>query len=224
MASSADISGLYAITDEELLPAGQLLNAVHRALQGGARVVQYRDKTKDSRKRLAQAEGLQHLCAGFGRPLIINDDVALAVRVGAAGVHIGREDGAVAAARTALGAGRLIGVSCYNDLDLARAAVTQGADYVAFGRVYPSATKPGDIYAPLHLIRAAAAELSCPVVAIGGITANNAGPVIAAGATAVAVIGDLFSSGDVAAAARAIANLFPDRPETAIGSAISLDH
>ena len=209
MAKSVDISGLYAITDETLLPDAYLPAGVAKALQGGARLVQYRDKSGDVAKRRRQAAALQEVCRAHGRPLIINDDVALAVQVAAAGVHLGRDDFSVAQARAVLGRDALIGVSCYNELERAASAVRQGADYVAFGRVYPSATKPGEIYADLDLIRRAAIELPCPVVAIGGITAANAAPVIAAGASAVAVIGDLFGAADIAAAASAIASLFP---------------
>lgn len=209
MVSSADIRGLYAITDEHLLPPERLCAAVERALAGGAGMVQYRDKSADNAKRSHQARQLAEICAAYQKPLIINDDIALAVQVAAAGVHLGRDDLSVAQARTALGRDALIGVSCYNELERASSAVRQGADYVAFGRVYPSATKPGEIYADLDLIRRAAIELPCPVVAIGGITAANAAPVIAAGASAVAVIGDLFGASDIAAAARAIASLFP---------------
>ena len=186
------IKGLYAIADTGVL--------------GGARLIQYRDKSTDTRRREREAEVLAALCQRHSALLIINDDPQLAARVGA-GVHIGRDDADIAAARSQLGAA-LIGVSCYNRLDLARSAEAAGADYVAFGRFYSSDTKPDAVQANLVLLEAARAELALPVVAIGGITADNAGPLIAAGASAVAVIGDIFQADDIRSACERYRPLF----------------
>lgn len=205
--------GLYVITDADLLPDAALEAAVAAAIAGGARVVQYRDKSDDAARRHAQAAALVALCHARGVPLIVNDDVALAAAVGAAGVHVGKDDAALAAARAALGPQALIGVSCYADLALARAAVAGGADYVAFGAFFPSRIKPGAVRADPALLRAARAELPCPIVAIGGITAGNGAGLVAAGADSLAVISDVFGATDMRAAAAALAALFgPEAP------------
>lgn len=197
--------GLYAITDG---PRADLLEAVAQALAGGARVLQYRDKTTDSTRRQAEAAALKRLCDAYAVPLLVNDDVALAVAVGADGVHLGRDDGEVAAARAALGAGAIVGVSCYDSLDRARAAAAAGADYVAFGAFFPSPTKPHAARASLDLLRQSAA-LGLPRVAIGGITPDNACGLVEAGADFLAVISAVFGATDVRAAAQRFARLYP---------------
>ncbi len=200
--------GLYAITDSLLLSDGQLLTAVEQALRGGARLVQYRDKSDDIARRLHQARILNALCQRYQAPLIINDDVELAAQVGAAGVHVGRDDPALATARTRLGENALIGVSCYDRLDLAITAAQAGADYVAFGAFFPSPTKPTEIRASLELLKEARQTLQVPIVAIGGITPDNAPSLLAAGADALAVISAVFAQPDIEAAARRFAVLF----------------
>jgi len=197
--------GLYAITDG---PRIDLLEVVAQALAGGARVLQYRDKTADAARRHAEAAALKQLCDTHAVPLIVNDDVALAVAVGAAGVHLGRDDDDVAAARAALGAGAIIGVSCYDSLERARAAAAAGADYVAFGAFFPSPTKPQAVRASLDLLRQSA-TLGVPRVAIGGITPDNAPSLVEAGADFLAVISAVFATPDVCAAAQRFARLYP---------------
>lgn len=205
--------GLYAITDASL--AGDALaEQVEAAIAGGARVIQYRDKGDDARRRETEARALLAVCERHGVPLLINDDLALAARIGAHGVHIGRDDGALADARARLGTDAIIGVSCYNRLELAQQAAAEGADYVAFGRFFPSTTKPGAVQASPAVLAAARRDLSCPLVAIGGITAENGRPLIEAGADMLAVIRGVFAAPDITAAARRIAQLFND-PETA---------
>jgi len=204
--------GLYAITDRALC-GDHLTERVAQAIAGGARVIQYRDKTRDHARRRAEAEALLALCRAHGVPLLINDDVALASTIGADGVHIGREDGALADARAALGPQAIIGVSCYDRLGLAEQAVASGADYVAFGRFFPSRSKPQAVQAPLELLHRARRELPCPVVAIGGITAQNGQPLIEAGADLLAVIAGVFDHPDVAATARRISQLFQTHSE-----------
>jgi len=195
--------GLYAITPDfaELEP---LLRKVEQALKAGVALLQYRNKIISKDKRLLQAKELAPLARGYGVPLIINDDVEIAAAVGANGVHLGREDGDLAAARAKL-PGRILGASCYDDLDKARAAVRAGANYVAFGSVFPSPTKPAAVRAPLSLFEH---DLGVPLCAIGGITLRNAPPLIAAGADLLAVISDLFDAPDIAERAGEYRRLF----------------
>lgn len=200
--------GLYAITDAALLPDDRLVTAVEQALLGGARLVQYRDKSSDGARRLTQARTLNALCRRHDVPLIINDDVELAAQIGAAGVHIGKDDPALATARARLGATALIGVSCYDCLALALDAERAGADYIAFGAFFPSPTKPAEIQAPLGLLREAKITLTVPIVAIGGITPDNAPSLLNAGADALAVVSAVFAQPDIQAAARRFAALF----------------
>jgi thiamine-phosphate pyrophosphorylase len=202
------LTGLYAITDAKLTPGAALIPAVEAALRGGARVIQYRDKGGDSARREHEAAALSTLCRAHGALLIVNDDVELAALVGAAGVHLGRDDPQLAAARKRLGAGAIIGVSCYNQLTRAQAAAEQGADYAAFGRFFPSHTKPDAVAATPELLRAARRTLALPLVAIGGITPENGGLLLEAGADMLAVIHGVFGQADIEAAARRFAALF----------------
>jgi thiamine-phosphate pyrophosphorylase len=202
------IVGLYAVADSAYLPDSGFVPAVRAALDGGARVIQYRDKKSEPRQREAMARALTALCREHDVPLLINDDVALAAVVGAAGVHIGRDDPDIGAARATLGPAALIGVSCYNELWRAQAAQEAGADYVAFGRFFPSRTKPQAVPAAPELLRAARAVLHIPIVAIGGITPENGGSLIEAGADALAVIEGVFGQSDIRAAALRYARLF----------------
>lgn len=203
------IQGLYAVTRTPAADLPRLLAEVEAALAGGARVVQLRDKTSDFGTRLEAALCLNTLCRAYGAVFLVNDDVAVAQAAGAHGVHLGREDTAIEAARARLGAAAIIGASCYNRLDLARRAVLRGADYVAFGRFFPSRTKPEAVPAGLDLLRRARRELKVPLVAIGGITVDNGGALVAAGAHALAVVGGLFDADDVTERARRFAELFP---------------
>lgn len=205
MSSVSGLRGLYAIADTGVLGPGLFEAAVEAALAGGACVVQYRDKSADRQRRASQATTLVTLCRKHGAVALVNDDVELALQVNADGVHVGRDDGDPAAARERLGSGRILGVSCYDDLARAREAVALGADYVAFGSVFPSSTKPGAVHAPLELFARARDELDVPLCAIGGITADNAAEVFAAGADLVAIIRDLFLARDIRARAARIA-------------------
>jgi len=202
------ITGLYAIADSTYLTTDQFVPAVRAALDGGARVIQYRDKKCEPKQRETIAHALNVLCREHNVPLLINDDVALAAVVGPAGVHLGRDDPNIAAARAALGPAALIGVSCYNELARAQAAQDAGADYVTFGRFFPSRTKPQAVPAAPALLRAARAVLKIPIVAIGGITPENGATLIEAGADALAVIEGVFNQPDIRAAAERYARLF----------------
>lgn len=215
MSGAASPHGLYAVADGALLAGSRLTHAVARAIAGGAAIIQYRDKGTDPRQRHSQALALAQLCRAYGVPLIINDDMLLARTAGAAGVHLGRDDPPLEAARKLLGHDAIIGVSCYNDLSMAVEAQAAGADYVAFGAFFPSPTKPEAVRADTDLLRRAKARLQCPVVAIGGITPDNAPALIEAGADALAVINGVFGQPDPAAAARRFAGLFHHRPRRA---------
>ena len=205
------LRGLYAVTPD-LADTAELLRRARPVLQGGARLLQYRNKTAEALLRRAQAAALLGLCREHGARLIVNDDLALALESGADGAHLGREDGDPAAARAALGPGKILGVSCYNEMERAREAQRIGADYVAFGSFFASATKPGAVRAPLGLLAQAKRELGLPVAAIGGITLENAPQLLAAGADLLAVISDIFEAPDIRARASAYARLFAETP------------
>jgi len=205
--SDVGVRGLYAVTPDEP-DIGSLTRKVRKALAGGARILQYRNKSANAAVRSEQGTALLALCREARIPFVINDDLDLARAIGADGLHLGRDDVSIAAARAQLGEDKLLGVSCYDRLELALAAREAGADYVAFGSAFPSSTKPEATRAPLSLYREARARLDFPIVAIGGITTENAHKVIEAGADAVAVISALFDSPDIEAAARSFSRLF----------------
>jgi thiamine-phosphate pyrophosphorylase len=200
------LAGLYAITPDEQR-TDVLVAKVGQVLRGGASLLQYRNKTASPALRLEQGRALAALCSAAGALFIVNDDLALALELGADGVHLGAEDGDLAEARRCLGQGNLLGVSCYDSVELAAAAVQAGADYVAFGSVFSSGTKPGAVRAPLSIFAEARRRVTLPLVAIGGITLQNAPQVFAAGADAVAVISALFDAADVAASAAGFTRL-----------------
>lgn len=201
--------GLYGITDSRLTPPDRLLASVEAALRGGAVMIQYREKHAPAAERLAQARSLQTLCQSAGVPLLINDDPELARRVNAAGAHVGQGDASVAEARKLLGDQAIIGVTCHADLALGQAGLSQGADYLAFGRFFTSSTKPGAPAASPAVLTEAKA-LGLPLTAIGGVTAENGEPLIRAGADLLAVVGGLFggSDDDIERRARDFARLF----------------
>ena len=192
--------GLYAITQPDGKAIAEVVADVEAALRGGAAVIQYRDKAPLDALRLAQE--LLAVCRAFAVPLLINDSIELAAAVGADGVHLGRDDGALAEARQHLGAHAIIGVSCYNSVERAEQLAAQGADYVAFGRFFPSSSKPLAAPAELDSLRLAKQRLSVPIVAIGGIVPDNGASLLAAGADLLAVIGGVFSHDPEAGARR----------------------
>ena len=204
------LRGLYAITDSQLLAGGKLLPYVEAALDGGATLLQYRDKSTDDARRLREAEALKSLCERYGASLLINDDAELAARLGV-GVHLGQGDGSLSAARALLGRKAIIGGTCLSQLELAEQAAREGASYVAFGRFFNSFTKPGAPAATLELVQQARATVQLPVCAIGGITLDNAAPLVAGGVSLLAVIHALFSADtaqEVNRRARAFSALF----------------
>ncbi|AIN61773.1 thiamine phosphate synthase [Pseudomonas soli] len=203
------LRGLYAITDSQLL-AGRFLSHVEAALEGGVRLLQYRDKSDDTAPRLREAEALKTLCERYGTELIINDDAELAARLGV-GVHLGQTDGPLTPARALLGRQAIIGSTCHASLDLAQQAANEGASYVAFGRFFNSVTKPGAPAASVDLLEQARAQVKLPIAVIGGITLDNAAPLVAHGADLLAVIHGLFgadSAQEVTRRARAFNALF----------------
>ena len=207
MSQTPCIKGLYAITPD-CVDTPDLLRRARLALSGGARVLQYRNKAAVASLRLSQATALSELAREFAVPFIVNDDVRLAAHVDADGVHLGVTDSGLIAARAVLGKRKIIGISCYNRLPLARDAVDAGADYVAFGAFFSSSVKPDAVLADVELLHQARAEFAVPLVAIGGITAQNGALLVNAGADALAVISALFDAADMQAAAQDFSKLF----------------
>ena len=205
----ADLRGLYAVTPE-CTDGARLLADVGAALHGGCRLVQYRDKAMPMPERVARARALRELTRAHDARLLINDDLALCLLVGADGVHLGKDDGSLALARALLGPQRLLGASCYDDFAAAAAAARAGADYVAFGAFFPSPTKPLAARATVDLLARAKSELGVATCAIGGITLATAPALTVAGADLLAVITDLFGAPDIAARAAAYQHLFED--------------
>jgi len=201
------LAGLYAVTPDEAR-TDILLRKVDQALAGGAAALQYRNKTAAPELKLEQGRALAALCRTAGAAFIVNDDVALALELDADGAHLGADDGDLAEARRRLGPGKLLGASCYDRIELAAAAVQAGVDYLAFGSVFSSVTKPGAVRAPLTLFAEARRRFQLPLVAIGGINLQNAPQVFAAGADAVAVISAVFDAGDIAEHAAAFTQLY----------------
>ena len=202
------LHGLYAITDASLMPANIFNTKAEQALQGGAKIIKYRDKSQDLSKRLQQAKFLKKICLQHKALLIINDDIQLAIETNADGVHIGINDISLAEARTKLGLKKIIGISCYNQFELAQQAEKEGADYIAFGSFFSSPTKPDAKPASIDLLEKAKNQLSIPVCAIGGININNAGILLDAGADMLAVISGVIGEQDVTAASLKFKNLF----------------
>ena len=214
--SRTRLSGLYGITDSSLQPTTQdLLTAAEQALDGGMKMLQYREKRLPTAQQESQAKQLRQLCIQYDALLIVNDDVELALAVDAHGVHLGKSDGNTGLARQQLGSDRIIGTSCYNQIELAIQAQEQGADYVAFGRFFDSLTKPDAVQAMPELLTRAKKQLSIPLCAIGGIRLDNALVVVEQGADMIAVIHDLFSAQDVQQRARDFSALFSSQQVSA---------
>jgi len=202
------LRGLYAITDSHSISADLFDLSIQQVLQGGARIIQYRDKSHDEKKRLSQANSLRKLCDRYDALLIINDDIDLALSTNADGVHLGKDDVSLTDARKKLGHRFIIGRSCYNNIDLAIEAEKDGANYIALGAIYKSPTKPEAPCITLDFIQYASTVLSVPICAIGGITTQNANAVIEAGVDMIAVISDLFSHDDIQARSKALSCMF----------------
>ena len=197
-----NFSGIYPITDDAFMDRPGHEKAVGAVAGAGIAMLQFRVKHGDRAKARRQAARLLAICQGHEVPLIINDDVELCAQIGADGVHLGRTDHAIASARSALGVEAIIGATCHDSLELAGFAQAQGADYVAFGRFFPSVSKPQAPPARLENLRAAREALDLPIAAIGGINRENANQALAAGANLLAVIHAIFGAADPGAAAR----------------------
>ncbi len=190
------LHGLYAITDQQLMPEQRFCNMAEAALSAGARLIQYRDKSRDAHKRLTQARELRRLCNQYNALLIINDDIELTIKSEADGIHIGKDDASLSEVRKQLSADHIIGVSCYNDSTLAQRAIENGADYIAFGSFFGSQIKPDAPRASTQLIAQIKSTHSTPVCCIGGITRENCGELISQGTDMLAVISDVFATAD----------------------------
>lgn len=201
------MKGLYLVTPD-WDDTDRLLVASEQAIQGGATLLQYRHKTASEALRREQAEALLALCRTMKVPLIINDHVDLCEAIDADGIHVGGTDASVANVRARVGTDKIIGASCYGDLQLARDAKAAGASYVAFGGFYPSRVKKYAVTTPPDIVSRAISELNMPVCVIGGMTAENSKPLVALGAPMVAAISSVYSAEDPRSAAREFAELF----------------
>lgn len=204
------MKGLYIVTPD-WDDTEKLLRVTEQALQGGAALLQYRHKTADAALRQQQAEALLSLCRRYQRPFIINDYVELCLELDADGIHVGGTDASVAEVRAMVGADKIVGASCYGDLELAHAAYRAGASYVAFGGFYPSRVKKYPVTTSPDIVTRAKAEIAVPNVVIGGMTQENAVPLIAAGADMVAAISSVYLADDPTAAARSFVALFANK-------------
>ena len=202
------LKGLYIVTPD-MDDTAKLLEVTEKALKGGAELVQYRNKTATPEQRREQAKALQALCQRYGKPFIINDFVELCMELDADGVHVGESDEAVAAVRARVGSDKIVGASCYGDMDLVRKAHQAGASYVAFGGFYPSRIKKYPVTTELDIVAQMKKEIpSLPSVAIGGITLENAVPLVNHGVDMISVISSVYFADDPEAAARAFCQLF----------------
>lgn len=202
-----NLQGLYVITDPDLC-SSDIINNVEQAILGGAQVIQYRNKAGNKLQQRAEALALQSLCSQHERVFIINDDISLALEINADGVHLGQTDSNILEARKRLGDKKIIGITCHNDINAAIAAQTKTANYVAFGRFYPSLTKPSAPPADIDILQQAKSQLQIPIVAIGGISVENAPTLINAGADMLAVIHAVFGQSNILKAAADFKKLF----------------
>ncbi len=202
------LKGLYAITDEQLMTEQCFAQKAEAALQGGVKIIQYRDKSDDAKKRFQQASLLSSLCKQYQAICIINDDIELAKSVNAHGVHLGKDDASISNARQLLGENAIIGISCYNNIELAITAEKNAASYVAFGAMFSSPTKPDAIGAGPEIISTAKQQLATPVCAIGGITDKNIKQLIQQGTDMAAVISGLFAADDIKSTANLLSRHF----------------
>jgi len=207
MRDSFIIKGLYAITPD-MTDLNTLIQKTQSAIEGGAFMVQYRSKIQDRAVKMQQCAAILRLCREYDVPCIVNDDVEMCRVLKADGVHLGENDDNIAEVRRILGEDAIIGSSCYDQLDRAKQAQKEGASYVAFGAVFPTPTKPNAPRATLELLREAKSEIEIPIVAIGGITVNNAHDVIEAGADAIAVITSLYESNSIKETAETFLKMF----------------
>lgn len=202
------LKGLYIVTPD-WDDTAKLVEVTEKALKGGAELVQYRHKTASPEQRREQAKALQAVCKRYGKPFIINDFVDLAIELDADGVHVGESDEAVAAVRAKVGPNKIVGASCYGDMNLVRKAHEAGANYIAFGGFYPSRIKKYPVTTELDIVKQMKKEMpGLPSVAIGGITLENAVPLVERGVDMISVISSVYFADDPEAAARAFAKMY----------------
>jgi len=207
MRDSFIIKGLYAITPDSA-DLNTLIQKTKSAIEGGAFMVQYRSKIQDRDVKMQQCAAILRLCREHNVPCIVNDDVEMCRILEADGVHLGEKDDNIAEVRHILGEDAIIGSSCYDQLDRAKSAQKEGASYVAFGAMFPTSTKPNAPRASLALLKEAKREIEIPIVAIGGITVNNAHDVIKTGIDAIAVITSLYEAKSIKETAETFAKMF----------------
>lgn len=191
---------LYAVTDRSWLRGETLYNQVEKALRGGATMIQLREKEMSEDAFLAEAREIKQLCGRYGVPFLINDNVAIAAAVDADGVHVGQSDMEAGDVRRRLGSGKIIGVSAQN-VEQAMLAEQRGADYLGVGAVFHTGTKPDASDVSYETLTAICKAVSIPVVAIGGITADNVKELTGSGICGAAVVSALFAQEDIEAAA-----------------------
>jgi len=207
MRDSFIIKGLYAITPD-MADLNTLIQKTQSAIEGGAFMVQYRSKIQDHDVKMQQCAAILRLCREYEIPCIVNDDVDMCRSLEADGVHLGEKDDNIAEVRRILGEDAIIGSSCYDQLERAKQAQKEGASYVAFGAMYPTSTKPNAPRATIGLLREANSQIQIPIVAIGGITVNNAHDVIETGVDAIAVINSLYESHSIKETAETLSQMF----------------
>jgi thiamine-phosphate pyrophosphorylase len=207
MRDSFIIKGLYAITPD-MADSNSLLQKTQLAIEGGAFMVQYRSKIQDRDVKMQQCAAILRLCREYKIPCIVNDDVDMCRVLEADGVHLGEKDDNIVEVRSILGEDAIIGSSCYDQLNRAKLAQKEGASYVAFGAMFETSTKPNAPRATLELLREAKSQIQIPIVAIGGITMNNAHDVIETGIDAIAVINSLYESNSIKETAETLSSMF----------------
>ena len=195
------LKGLYAITDSKLM-GSDLISKTEQAILGGINILQYRNKTAPLEQQEQEALKLAQLCKKNNVLFLINDNVELALKVNADGVHLGQQDTPLQKAREQLGKDKIIGVTCHEKIELAVEAQKKGADYVAFGRFFNSQTKPSAPAAELSLLSESKKSISIPIVAIGGITQETAALLLEEGVDMLAVIHGIFAQDDILGATR----------------------
>ena len=207
MRDSFIIKGLYAITPDSA-DLNTLIQKTKSAIEGGAFMVQYRSKIQDRDVKMHQCAAILRLCREYEIPCIVNDDVDMCRILEADGIHLGEKDDNIAEVRHILGEDAIIGSSCYDQLDRAKSSQKEGASYVAFGAMFPTFTKPNAPRATLALLKDAKREIEIPIVAIGGITVNNAHDVIKTGIDAIAVINSLYEAKSIKETAETFVKMF----------------
>ncbi len=213
-AYSAALQGLYAITDSKLLPGETLFSGVALAIAGGAKIIQYRNKTATTARQQEEAIALRKLCHEHNVIFLVNDNLQLCQASGADGVHLGQQDGKLADARYRLGNEAILGVTCHGSAKLVAAAEKAGADYVALGRFFPSQTKPEAPATSIATLKQIRQQTALPIVAIGGITADNGRELIKAGADMLAVIHGVFGQDNIRQRATDLQALFDQTNES----------